>query len=313
MAKFQPVQFKARHFNLAGKLVLPDDFDQTAAQQTPVPALVITHPTSADMNQTSTIYATKLAEQGFLSLIFDAAYQGQSEGEPRFIEDPANRTEDIMYAIDYLDTLPYVDGNRIGALGICAGGGYTINAAKIDKRIKAVAGVAAASAGGAYREAFGPDQQLIETLNNIAQQRTVEARGGEAMMGQWIPNSQAEREAAGIDDIDIKEAVDYYKTPRGADEFSPNKVRYTSLALLLGYDPLNLVDKLLTQPLELVVGDKPGSFGSYRFCFDVYNQAASTQKDLLVLHGISHYDLYDQPKAVDSAVSRLTSFFNKYL
>ncbi|MBM7617217.1 fermentation-respiration switch protein FrsA (DUF1100 family) [Weissella uvarum] len=305
MVTTKDVKFPARHFDLAGRLFFLEDFDETIAH----PAIVVTHPTSADMNQTSSIYATKLAEKGFLTFAFDAAYQGQSEGTPRYIEDPANRTTDIMYAIDYLDTLPFVDNDRIGAMGICAGGGYTINAAKTDKRIKAVGGAAAASAGAAYREAFGPDDQLIETLNQIADQRTAEAMGADKMLTQWIPNSQEEREAAGVDDIDIKEAVDYYKTPRGADEFSPNKVQFTSLALLLNYDPADLVEKLLTQPLELIVGDKPGSFASYRFGYEIFDKAASKNKDLTVLHDVSHYDLYDQPKAVDPAVEKLATFF----
>lgn len=309
MINTEEITFKARHFNLAGRLFFPENFDRSIAH----PAIVVTHPTSADMNQTSSIYATKLAENGFLTLAYDASYQGQSEGEPRYIEDPASRTNDIMYAIDYLDTLPFVDNDRIGAMGICAGGGYTINAAKTDKRIKAVGTAAGASAGAAYREAFGPDDQLIATLEQVAAQRTAEATGAEPMMTQWIPNSQEEREAAGINDLDIVEAVDYYKTPRGADEFSPNKLRFTSLALLLNYDPANLAEKLLTQPLEIIVGDKPGSFVSYRFGYEIYNKAASKNKELTVLPGISHYDLYDQPKAVEPAVAKLTTFFNENL
>lgn len=309
MINTKDVKFNARHFKLAGRLFFPENFDENTQHS----AIVVSHPTSADMNQTSSIYASRLAENGFLALAFDAAYQGQSEGEPRYIEDPANRTEDIMYAIDYLVTLPYVDAERIGAMGICAGGGYTINAAKVDKRIKAVAGVAAASSGQAYREAFGPDDKLIETLEQMGRQRTIEARGGEPMITPWIPSNAEEVKAAGITDIDVIEAVDYYRTSRGADQFSPNKVRYTSLPLMLGYDPTVLVEKLLTQPLTLIVGDKPGSFGSYRLGYEVYNRAGSKEKELTVLPGISHYDLYDQPKAVNPAVEKLTEFFNKYL
>ena len=107
MINTEEITLKARHFNLAGRLFFPENFDKSIAH----PAIVVTHPTSADMNQTSSIYATKLAENGFLTLAYDASYQGQSEGEPRYIEDPASRTNDIMYAIDYLDTLPFVDND----------------------------------------------------------------------------------------------------------------------------------------------------------------------------------------------------------
>lgn len=309
MIKTQDVKFKGRHFNLAGRLFFPENFDETVEY----PTIVVTHPTSATMNQPSTIYATKLAENGFVTFAFDASYQGRSEGEPRYIEDPANRTTDIMYAIDYLNTLPYVDNDRIGAMGICAGGEYTINAAKTDKRIKAVGGAAAASAGMAYRESFGPDDQLIEKLNEVAAQRTAEANGAEPMMTQFIPNSPEEYAASGMDALGIEEAVDYYRTPRGADEYAPNKLRFISLALMLNSNPADMVDKLLTQPLQLVVGDRAGNFGSYRFGHEIYNKAASKQKHLNVIEGVSHYDLYDQAKAVEPAVEILAKFFKENL
>lgn len=309
MTTTENIMFKGRHFNLAGRLYFPTDFDRSIAH----PAIVVTHPSSSDMNQTSGLYAGKLADAGFLALAFDASYQGQSEGEPRYIEDPAVRTEDISFAIDYLVSRSFVDADRIGALGICAGGGYTINAAKTDRRIKAVAGAAAANVGAVYRESFGPDTQLLEMLTNIGKQRTAEAQGQDTMVTQWIPNSPEEREQAGYNDIDYVEAVDYYRTPRGQDKFAPNKLRFTSLAQVLGFDASNLVEKLLTQPLALVVGDKPGAFGSYRFGWEVYDRAASTAKTLTVLPGVSHYDLYDQPEPVAQAMAVFKPFFEKYL
>lgn len=303
------IQFASRHFNLAGVLNLPDHLDTTVQH----PAIVVSHPSSSDKQQTSGLYAQKLAAQGFITLAFDAGYQGQSEGTPRYIEDPAVRTEDISFAIDYLVTLPYVDANRIGALGICAGGGYTINAAKTDRRIKAVATAAAANVGAVYREAFGPDATLLQTLEQIGQQRTAEAQGAEPMITQWIPNSAAELEQAGYQDRDYIEAVAYYRTPRGQDEFAPNQLRFTSLAQVLGFDAGHLVEKLLTQPLCLVVGEKPGAFGSYRFGWEIYDRAAATDKTLTVLPGVSHYDLYDQPAPVKQALAQFVPFFQAHL
>lgn len=309
MTEKKRISFPTYHFDLAGTIYFPDGFAETNQYA----AIVVAHPSSSNMNQTSGIYAEKLAIEGFVTLAFDASYQGQSEGNPRFIEDPAVRSQDISFAIDYLNTLPYVDNERIGSLGICAGGGYTINISKTDKRIKAVGAVAPANVGMVYRETFGPDDKLIEMLENVGKQRTAEAQGAEPMITQWIPNSSEELQAAGYTDIDYIEAVDYYRTPRGEDQFSPNKLRFTSLSNVLGFDAVHLAEKLLTQPLQIIVGNVVGGFGSYRTGLEVYDRAASKNKDLLVLDGISHYDLYDQLEAVSIAVAKLTDFYKEFL
>ncbi|WP_237047506.1 alpha/beta hydrolase [Lentilactobacillus curieae] len=236
------VSFPTYNFDLAGTLYLPEGFDESKQYA----AIVVTHPTSSNMNQTSGIYADKLANRGFITLAFDSSYQGQSEGEPRFVENPGQRSEDISFAIDYLNSLSYVDDKKIGALGICASGGYTLNTAKTDKRIAAVGAVASANVGMVYRETFGPDDQLLATLDNIARQRTAEANGADPMITQWNPNSPEELQQAGYTDVDYIEAVDYYRTPRGEDKYSPNKLRFTSLAGVLGFDAVHLAAKLLT-------------------------------------------------------------------
>lgn len=309
MAIKETIYFPKYHFNLAGTLYLPENFDKRKSS----PAIVISHPSSGNMEQTSGKYAEKLANEGFVTLAFDAAYQGQSAGEPRYLEDPSIRSQDISFAIDYLNTLPFVDDEKIGAVGICAGGGYTLNTAKTDKRIKAVGTIAAANVGTVYRENFSPDDQLIETLVAIAKQRTAEAKGAEPLITQWIPNSPEELQAAGYTDIDYLEAVDYYRTSRGQSAFSPNKLRFISLANILGFDALHLAEKLLTQPLQIIVGNKVGGFGSYRTGLEVYHRAASKNKQLLVLDDVSHCELYDQPEIMKQVVTKLSSFFREFL
>ena len=309
MTTKETVTFKGRHFNIAGDLFLPEHFDSSKKY----PAIVVTHPTSSVGEQTSGLYAEKLATNGFVTITFDASYQGRSEGEPRNTEDPAVRTEDISCAIDYLVTLDYIDENRIGAAGICAGGGYTINAAKTERRIKAVAGIAPANIGATFRGAFGPEENLLGMLEQVGQQRTAEARGTEVQEVNWIPNSPEELKKSGMTDIDFVEAVDYYRTDRGYCQFSSNLVPFTNYAMILGFDTNILLEQFLTQPLQIIVGDKVGGFASYRNGFEVYTRAGSKEKDIMVLSGISHYDLYDQPKAVEPAVEKLTEFFGKYL
>ncbi|USS84617.1 alpha/beta hydrolase [Fructilactobacillus myrtifloralis] len=314
MITTKDISFKARDLNdieLQGRLFFPENFDESQKH----PAIVVNHPTTSDFNQTSgRIYATKLAKQGWLAIAYDSPYQGRSAGEPHNSEIPYARTIGVMAAIDYLDTLPYVDSDRIGAMGICGGGGFTLNAAKFDKRIKAVAGVCPADVGTIYRETFGQnDKTLIENLEDMAKQRTAEAQGAEVKYIPALPASQEARKEAGINDIDIEQAIDYYLTPRGHDDYAPNRYVYSVIPMMLNFDPLSLADKLATQPLEIIVGGVPGAFGSYRFGYQYYDAAATNDKELVVLPGVSHYDLYDQPEPTDKAVAKLNDFFGKRL
>ena len=298
------VAFKNGHLNMAGHLHLPEDFDKNKKY----PAIVCVHPGSSCKDQTAGIYAEKLAKSEYVTIAFDASYQGESEGEPRYIEEPAARVEDIRCAVDYLTTLDYVDVNRIGVLGVCAGGGYAVNAAMTERRIKAVGTVVGANIGRGFREG-----DPIKALEEIGEQRSAEAHGAEPMITNWIPNSQEEREQARMTDIDMKEAIDYYKTPRGQSPHSPNKLKFTSIGSVIGFDAFHLANKLLTQPLQIIVGSVQGGFGSYQDGHELYNKAASEKKDLFVVIGASHYDLYDQPKSVNQAVDKLKVFYKENL
>lgn len=298
------VKFNARGLKVAGILNIPEN-----AEDKKNPAIVCVHPGSSCKEQTAGIYAEKLAELGYVTIVFDASYQGESEGEPRYIEDPSARVEDIRSAVDYLTTLNFVDENRIGVLGVCAGGGYAVNAAMTERRIKAVGTVVSANIGRVNRESSDP----IKTLEAIAKQRTAEARGAETMITNWIPRNQEEREQAGITDIDIVEAVDYYTTSRGKSPNSPNKLNFTSLDLVIGFDAFHLADELLTQPLQIIIGSVQGAFGSYRDGHELYNKAASKKKDLFIVEGASHYDLYDREEPVRKAAEKLEAFYKENL
>jgi hypothetical protein len=144
----QSTTFPNGPITMAGNLFLPEDFDPNGSY----PAIVTVHPGGGVKEQTVGLYAKKLAEQGFVALAFDASYQGESGGEPHFSEFPSARTEDIRRAVDFLSVHPDVDPERIGALGICAGGGYTVNVSQTEMRIKAVAGVSTFNLGAARRD-----------------------------------------------------------------------------------------------------------------------------------------------------------------
>lgn len=304
------VKFKNRNWDVAGILQFPKDFDETKKY----PAIVCAHPISSCKDQTAgSIYGKALAESGFVTLAFDASNQGESGGEVRFLEDPAIRVEDFRCAADYLATLNFIDEEKIGVLGVCGGGGYAANAAMTERRFRAVVTVVGANYGRLLREGDFSADAAIKTLEGIARQRTAQARGAEPAITVYRPNSQEDRKAAGLNDIDIIEAVDYYQTPRGQHPNSPNHLRVDSLDKAMSFDAFHLAELLLTQPLHIVVGDKVGAFGSYRDGFELFNKAASKQKSIQVVQGASHYDLYDGAAATGKALEQIIPFFKEHL
>ena len=167
-----------------------------------------------------------------------------------------------------------------------------------------------ANIGRVQRESCG---DIIQTMEAAGKQRTAEVNGAKPMIVGWIPANKEELEKSGITDIDIVEAVDYYTTKRGQSPNSPNKLLFSSMNAMLSFDAFHLAEVLLTQPLQIIVGDKKGAFGSYRDGRELYERAASQKKDLMVLEGVSHYDLYDQPEPVAKAITKLTAFYQENL
>ncbi len=297
------VFFKNNQIEMAGILFLPDDFDENNKY----PAIVCAHPAGAVKEQTSGLYAEKLSQMGFVTLAFDASHQGESGGEPRFLENPSERVEDIRCAVDYLTTLPYVDLERIGAMGVCAGGGYTVSAAITEHRIKAVAGVSTSDPGAWIREGIDgsvPAKEQIKMLESVGKQRTAEANGANPVYGPYVPDEATEDLP-----VTLKEAHEYYRTPRCQHPNSKNRVLMTSLDKLIAFSPFNFADTLLTQPLLLIAGNKADTL---RFSETLYEKAKS-QKELFMIDGATHVDLYDVPEYVDQAIGKLDAFFTKNL
>ncbi|CAL9282509.1 alpha/beta hydrolase [Streptomyces sp. R02] len=291
---------------LAADLHLPDDADSG----TPLRSVVLSTPGSSVKEQIGANYASRLAARGIAALVFDPAHQGRSGGEPRDLEDPYRRGEDISYAIDLLTTIPGIDPRRIGVLGICAGGGYAVHTARTDHRIKAVGTVVPADMGTAFR-GFQPDGP-VAALDALADARVEEARSGGTTRVNWLPDTLEDAAAAGLTDIDTMQAVTYYRTERGRNEHSTNRRLARSDSLLLGYDAFHLVDRLMTQPLQVILAGRIGNTGSYDAGMRLW-KLAPNPVDLMVIDGAGHYEMYDEPAYVDAAVERLTAFYTNHL
>jgi fermentation-respiration switch protein FrsA (DUF1100 family) len=297
------------YWDIAADIYLPPSFDDSGSY----PAIVAAHPIGSCKEQTSgNIYATALAEAGNVVIAFDASFQGDSGGTPRFREDPSERVEDFHRVVDHLVTLPYVDTDRIGVLGVCGGGGYTLKAAQTEKRFKAVVSVTGVNYGRMQRDAAaGDDNGLSGALRSIARQRTAEARGEKSLVSGLLPDTVEQARETG--DIDIIEAFDYYRTQRGQADNGCVLFETAHGATALGWDAFHLADRLLDQPLLIVVGDRQGAFGAYRDGREIYDLAASTDKRLLELEGVSHYDLYDRPQGAGEALKSIIPFFAERL
>lgn len=309
MSTIQHVTYRNLGWDSAADLYLPAGFDSSKTY----PAIVSTHPIGSCKEQTSgNVYARQLADAGFIVLAFDASFQGASGGEPRFMEDPAIRVSDIRFAIDYLLSLPYVDAQRIGAIGVCGGGAYTVSAAMTDRRIKALTSITGVNFGRLMREGFSQFNPLA-ALDAMAAQRTAEAQGAARHVINYLPDSVEAGKQAGLTDIDVLEATDYYKSARGQQPNGATSGLFSFNSAAMAWDAFAHAETLLTQPLLVVIGDKPGAFGAYRDGWELYGRAASQTKQIFVAEGWSHYDLYDQPEPVALAMAQIVPFFKQHL
>lgn len=303
------VAAKGWAWDIATDIYFPPGFDESKVY----PTIVSAHPTGSCKAQTSgNIYGKALAEAGFVVAAFDASFQGDSGGDPRSVEDPGFRTSDFSFVIDHLVTLPYVDADNIGVLAICGGAGYAVAATKIDRRIKALGTVVGSNVGRLMREGFS-EYNPMGMLEAIAAQRTSEARGSAQVINDLLPPSVDAAKQAGVTDIDVLEATDYYKTDRGQAPGGKTSFNFGRQAALADWDAYDRVEVFLTQPLCVVIGDKPGAFASQRLSMELYGRAASKDKQLVVVEGASHYDLYDQPGPTGEALESLVPFFHKNL
>ncbi|MFR9730125.1 alpha/beta hydrolase [Saccharopolyspora sp. MS10] len=297
------ITFPGNGLALAGTLFTPD-----VPGPDPLPAIVISHPGSGVKEQSPTNYGRRLARAGFAALAFDAACQGESEGEPRGTEDPFQRAEDIRSAVSHLSTRPEVDPERIGALGICASGGYVPYTAQTDRRIKAVATVSASDFGRVIRDGLHRDQDpavLDAVLARAGQLRTAEARGEEPLREPWVPDEWRDSE-----NRQNRETYDYYRTERGAHPRAGGVTRLPrDLDRLALYDSFALIHLLAPRPLLMIAGSEADTAHMSRDAV----AAATGPAELWIIEGASHVDLYDRDEYLTPIAARLADFFGEHL
>jgi uncharacterized protein len=298
------VSFDSAGIQIAGHLYTPGDSAVDAC-----PAIVVGHPGSGVKEQAAGLYARRLSDQGFVTLAFDAAYQGESGGTPRGLEDPAHRVEDIKAAVSFLTTRSEVDPDRIGVLGICASGGYGLAATATDHRIKAVGTVSAVDIARQFRAGADGTQHpsvIQAMLEKAAAARTAEARGEGVQTFKLFPDTESEARRGGPH---VFEGWEYYCTPRAWHPRSAKTLTWSSIDRIVAFDAFRAVDLIAPRPLLMIAGrEAVTSWMSVEAL-----QKALGRRELHWIDGAMHNDLYDKEQYVGPAVTRLTGFFTTNL
>ena len=273
-----------------------------------LPAIAVSGPFGAVKEQASGLYAQTLAERGFLTVAFDPSYTGESGGEPRYVASPDINTEDFSAAVDYLSTRNDVDPERIGILGICGFGGFAINAAAIDTRIKATVAstmydISRCTANG-YFDAMDADARY-ELRRQLNAQRTEDARTGTCALAGGVVDPLP-------DDAPrfVKDYYAYYKTPRGYHPRSLNSNdgwNKTSSLSFINMPILSYSDEIRSAVL-LIHGEKAHS---RYFSEDAFKKLKGNNKELHIIPGASHVDLYDNLAVIP--FDKIEGFFREYL
>jgi fermentation-respiration switch protein FrsA (DUF1100 family) len=304
----QKVTFKNQlSMKVVGNLFIPKGLDRNAKH----PAVIVGHPMGAVKEQSSNLYAQKLADQGFVTLAIDLSFWGESEGQPRNTVAPEIYAEDFSAAVDFLGTRPFIDRENIGVLGICGSGSFVVSAAKIDPRMKAVATVSMYDMGSVNRNGLNHSQTLEQrkqALKAAAEQRYVEFEGGKTKYTSGTVHEITEKSNA----IE-REFYDFYRTPRG--EFTPKgstpqlttHPTLSSNAAFMNFYPFDDIETISPRPMLFITGTDAHS---REFSEDAYKRAAEP-KELYLVPGAGHVDLYDRTNLIP--FDKLIAFFKANL
>lgn len=300
-----PVTYKLNGLDIVANVYTPADYDPARKY----PAIVLAHPNGGVKEQTTGLYAQHLAERGFITITADAAYQGGSGGAPRSVDKPQHRIEDIHGMADFISGFPGVDTARLGLLGICGGGGYSLAAAKTDKRFKAVATLSMFNSGRVRRNGFKDTQMdtIQKRLQQASAARAQEAAGGEVLYAGDANLTDAQIEAL---PFDLYRQGYHYYWRTNAHPGSTFRYTMSSLMDLMRWDATDEIE-LIDVPLLMIAGSEADTLYMTE---DAFPRATGTKdKELFTIKGARHIETYWVPEYVEAAVDKLTPFFGRTL
>lgn len=300
-----PVNYNLNGIQIAANVYTPANYDPSKSYS----AIVVAHPNGGVKEQVAGLYAQRLAESGFITIVADASYQGASGGKPRNVDKPAFRIEDIRGMADYVTQYAGVNDEKLGLLGVCGGGGYSLAAAQTDKRFKAVATLSMFNSGVVRRNGFMESQlsTIQERLKQASDARAQEAAGGEVL---YTANAKTTDEQADNMPFDLYREGHYYYNRTHAHPNSTFRYTTSSLIDLMAFDASTNM-YLINQPLLMMAGSKADT---YYMTEDAFEKATGTEdKELFLIDGATHIQTYYVPAYVDQAMKKLKEFFCKYL
>lgn len=304
----QKITFRNQYnMQVTGNLIVPKNIDRKLQS----PAIIVGHPMGAVKEQSSMLYAQKLAEQGFVTLAIDLSYWGESEGSPRNLVAPEIYTEAFSAAVDYLGTQKFINRERIGVLGICGSGSFAVSAAKIDPRLKAIATVSMYDMGAVTRNGLNHSQTAAQ--RNALLTKAVEQRYQEYITGKGIFLNYLPAKLSADADPITKEFWEFYRTQRGAAipkgmtlEQTQNRMLSSEIRFMNFY-PFSGIETISPRPMLFIAGDQAHS---KEFSEDAY-KLAGEPKELYWIPGAGHVDLYDRENLIPW--EKLTTFFKTNL
>lgn len=286
--------------NISADMYLPKDIDRNKKYA----AIVIGPPFGGVKEQGPGVYAQNMAQRGFVAIAFDQSYNGESSGEPRHIASWELFSEDYSAGVDFLGTRPFVDRNKIGAIGLCGGGGFVLTAAQVDQRIKAI--VTASMYDFNQMRKMSSPEDLKKRFDEMGEQRWKDFEKGNPDIGVGYPARPTDSVPDGLDPI-RSEFWEFYAMKRGHHPNSKGIFTTTSGMATMNFPLMNYIGTISPRPILFIVGENSHS----RHFGDEAYKMAGEPKELLVIPGARHIDLYDNTRFIP--FDKLSSFFNEHL